>query len=268
MKKKFLIICLILVTILFNNCKKEPVVNYSPVLNFGIYNIDRNENLILDTSTNITIATNELFSIKNLSANTTSYILDFGDGQTSIQKEPVLSYKQPGTYTLTLSAVGENGLKNSVTKKIKVLERVLKKIIINSLNWNSNLSSNLNWSNDKTADVYVEIKSLSANQSPQFNNGDFNGETFYKTSITKNIKQNQTPIEFDVKTKKVLDMTSMVKGKYGFNLYTEDPSVKYLLLSTWASGVGYNYKCNVDSNKFVVTSSFNGNSIQFIFDYE
>ena len=38
-----------------------------------------------------------------------SYRWDFGDGETSAEKEPLHRYDRPGTYTVTLEAVGPGG---------------------------------------------------------------------------------------------------------------------------------------------------------------
>ncbi|QDK80861.1 PKD domain-containing protein [Spirosoma sp. KCTC 42546] len=45
----------------------------------------------------------------NSSVNATSYSWDFGDGQTSTEKEPVNVYKKAGTYTVKLTAKGPGG---------------------------------------------------------------------------------------------------------------------------------------------------------------
>ena len=45
----------------------------------------------------------------NTSANATSYIWDFGDGNTSTDKNPVHAYASDGVFTITLTATGEGG---------------------------------------------------------------------------------------------------------------------------------------------------------------
>jgi len=45
----------------------------------------------------------------NASTGTTSYLWDFGDGETSTEFEPTHHYNQAGVYTVTLQASGPEG---------------------------------------------------------------------------------------------------------------------------------------------------------------
>lgn len=66
--------------------------------------------------------TNNLLEIsfQNQSSNGTSYLWDFGDGNTSTEFNPIYSYSNPGTYTVTLTV--SNGLcpDNSIFQTINV----------------------------------------------------------------------------------------------------------------------------------------------------
>jgi PKD repeat protein len=48
----------------------------------------------------------------NSSVNATTYAWDFGDGQSSTEKEPVNVYKKRGKYKVTLTAKGPGGENN------------------------------------------------------------------------------------------------------------------------------------------------------------
>lgn len=56
---------------------------------------------------------------ENLSINSTTYLWDFGDGNTSVEFEPVHTYTQSGSYKLTLKACNECKC-DSTTKEIPV----------------------------------------------------------------------------------------------------------------------------------------------------
>lgn len=67
-------------------------------------------------------STNNLQVIfKNRSTNSKTYFWDFGNGQTSTQKEPTITYLKEGTYSVSLTA--KNDLKsNTYTKNVVVYE--------------------------------------------------------------------------------------------------------------------------------------------------
>lgn len=48
------------------------------------------------------------------------YLWDFGDGQTSVEKNPVHTYQNPGTYSVTLTVTGPGG--SSIEKKINLIK--------------------------------------------------------------------------------------------------------------------------------------------------
>ncbi len=54
--------------------------------------------------------------------NTTKYLWDFGNGETSTQKNPSYTYTQPGEYTVTLKIEDENAcnLRDSIVKKLVI----------------------------------------------------------------------------------------------------------------------------------------------------
>jgi gliding motility-associated-like protein len=58
-----------------------------------------------------------IFNNKSVESGTVSYVWDFGDGQTSTDKEPHHNYTANGSYTVTLSAVNTSGCKDTVRKK-------------------------------------------------------------------------------------------------------------------------------------------------------
>ncbi len=61
---------------------------------------------------------NELkVTFDNYSDDATSYLWDFGDGNTSTETEPTHYYQNNGNYTITLTAYNENGEPSSTSKE-------------------------------------------------------------------------------------------------------------------------------------------------------
>jgi len=52
----------------------------------------------------------------NESTNAVSYLWDFGDGRTSNEKAPEISYKKAGTYILSMTAMNADG-KTATTRR-------------------------------------------------------------------------------------------------------------------------------------------------------
>ena len=58
-----------------------------------------------------------IFNNKSVESGTVSYVWDFGDGQTSTERDPHHNYTANGSYTVTLSAVNTSGCRDTVRKK-------------------------------------------------------------------------------------------------------------------------------------------------------
>ncbi|MEO0724788.1 MAG: PKD domain-containing protein, partial [Bacteroidota bacterium] len=71
--------------------------------------------------------------ITNLSQNATGYFWDFGNGETSMEENPSVTYDEPGTYTITLSATNECD-DDIVTQTIEVIFPVSPSFTVNGAN--------------------------------------------------------------------------------------------------------------------------------------
>lgn len=58
-----------------------------------------------------------IFNNKSVEAGTVSYVWDFGDGQTSTDRDPHHNFTANGSYTVTLSAVNNSGCRDTIRKK-------------------------------------------------------------------------------------------------------------------------------------------------------
>jgi len=66
-----------------------------------------------------TAEVDEIINFTNQSENATTYVWDFGDGNTSTETDPEHSYSEGGTYTVQLTATGDGGT-NSISKTITI----------------------------------------------------------------------------------------------------------------------------------------------------
>ncbi len=70
-------------------------------------------------------ADSKKIKFSNLSSSATDFLWDFGDGNTSIDKEPSNLYPTEGIYTVTLVATDKLNVSNSITKEVEVTEPAL-----------------------------------------------------------------------------------------------------------------------------------------------
>jgi gliding motility-associated-like protein len=66
------------------------------------------------TPTNVSVPGEPVYCL-NLSANASSYIWEFGDGETSTEENPLHYYQEEGDYDVTLIAVNVNGCSDTLT---------------------------------------------------------------------------------------------------------------------------------------------------------
>ena len=71
-----------------------------------------------DFSSSADNTNSKLLIFSNLSASSTDYIWDFGDGNTSYDKDPTNLYPAEGTYTVTLTASDKLGVTSITTKDV------------------------------------------------------------------------------------------------------------------------------------------------------
>lgn len=264
MNKTLLGLTLIILSI--TACKKDSSSLITPIADFTIDG---------DTSHSFTIGPYDQYSLINNSSNADSFIWDLGNGTTSKDKEIVLTYPKSGTYKVTLTAINRDGNKSVLSKSIKVVNPILKQVVIKSLNWNSGWGRPSSWPTFTKANVWVEIVKAEPNQDyPVLGNGSFDAPVIYKSRIASNIDSSAVPILFDIPQKIVLDIPTLTlsygyKGRgYGFNLYVQDSTGTYLLSSNFWSGVGSTYRGSIPNNTFTIATGVLGSSFNFNGDYE
>jgi len=143
---------IILISVLtLNSCKKEeskpaptnPVEKPKPIADFSY------------SGANTLAPVNVVFI--NKSTNSTSYLWDFGDNETSTQATVVHTFKQGGVYTVKLTATGEGGT-SSTTKTVNILTPTqvkITKVVVEQVPFVDSFGSS--WDTGDGPDLYFNI---------------------------------------------------------------------------------------------------------------
>ena len=253
------------------SCKKDEVPAILPEAGFTVDGFNASSS----SPSVLTMGPWDQATVTNNSVNADSYVWDFGNGTTSTEKAIVLQYPAAGTYTLTLTAITKNG-KTAVAKKVvKIVEPVLKEVVISKLLLNSTVDRPASLTPFTKADVWVEIvRGEQNNFSYPYTNGSFSAPVFYKSNIAANVDSANAPLVFSVAGRKVFDIPALTRDfgykgiGYGFNLYAKDATGTYLLASSFWSGVSAAYQGSYEKNSFAIPMSFLGFSMTFKGTYE
>ncbi|MDQ6904410.1 MAG: PKD domain-containing protein [Bacteroidota bacterium] len=251
----------ILVVLSMSACKKDNSTPTNPIAGFTFNG---------DTSGSLTLGPYDQYSLINTSTNADAFIWDLGNGTTSKDADILLSYPKSGNYTVTLTSINKNGSKSIVSKSVKVVDAVLRQVIIKTLSWNTGSARPAG-----KANVWVEIVKGASNQNyTALSNGSFDAPVIYKSDIASNIDSGSAPITFNISQPIIIDIPTLTLGHgykgigYGFNLYAQDATGIYLLSSTFWSGNNTHYSGSFLNNKFTIGTGISGNVIDFNGDYE
>lgn len=242
-----------LCTLLLTSCKEKEIV---PTADFT-YDLAQQ-----DLKQFISVyPAQEAIKITNKSTSGVSYAWDFGNGTTSTEQEPAFSYKQGGSYTITLTATSETGATSVSTKAITVVDRVLKKITVRQLNWNSfgNLPG---WAGNKRADLILELGQRSSTGSPTQVSS-----VLYRAQPVKNVTNTTTSFVVPVGQTIVLNPAN-VNTNFLVNLYGNDGGGDQLIYSTGGSGIGYSAYLSPETRLYTITSGIAGTAVTLECTYE
>jgi PKD repeat protein len=254
------------VVLLYACHKKDDALAPSPVASFSIDD---------DTTQAFRTAVYSTITLHNNSVSTRSYLWDFGNGTTSNDKDPSVWYTKSGTYTVTLTATGEDGSKAVSSKTIKVLGRVAKQIIVTSLNLKSALGFTATHPSATKVNIWVEILQAAPNQEYPLSRFKIpEAPLVYKTAVATDVDASKVPLVFNVTDKLIIDAPAINKCcgysglGYLFNVYAQDNTGIYLLVSNYGSGVGIGFSGDVRKNIFQITTGFDGSNVSINCDYE
>lgn len=228
MKNKFMILTIFMVAIY--SCNKEKI---EPISSFTLNG---------DTISTLKVGTFDKFWVTSNSINSDSVLWDFGDGRTSKEHEFILSYPKSGTYTLKLIARNNNGRFTESSKKIVVLDRVLNRIEIPSVDWDTT-NTTQGWPiTNSNVDIYFQIQMFT----------DYSMDpiaiypkcpVLYTSSLVKNISNhtyrpnNPIVIELDQKfiiNKDLVHNPYVEKNAYLFSVMAKDSNGKIYCLTNSA----------------------------------
>ncbi len=262
--KKYLII--LFVVSFLSNCTKDTFVEPKSDFNF------RGE----DVSTFV-MATLDTCSLFNTSLDGVSYSWDFGDGRQSEEKQPVISYETSGNYLITLTAEGENGSTSQSSKQIQIVDRVLKKILIKTVHWDT-INPN-GWPKDTIVDLFFQIQDYTDLYEPSLKIYP-NCEVLYNSDTIQNIPMNYNiPIEIYLNEKFVLERNKLnfLYGDYNlghayiFSIMGIDSNNNTFCIHNNHGGGGNSFsitKENLSTNEFVVQFGHYFSEVHLICDYE
>ena len=224
----------------------------------------------------VIIGTHDALYPINNSTNFESFVWDFGNGTTSTDAHPKVTYDAPGHYSVSLTVFQKDGSKNSITKQVTVKERVVKALSIDkiSLNKFSPIQSGLPVFTK--LDLWVELKFSQAALQWTSNN-DVNAPTIYTSPVFSDIDSSyHSSLNYYIPSTEKLVINypvsdgDFIKGPGLIaNLYGKDSSGTYLLFSSAWTGFGFIYDPS-NSNYFglelVVPSS--GTKLKFDCEFQ
>jgi hypothetical protein len=259
---------IILIPTLILSCNKS-MVNTPPVAGFTIDG---------DTSSTLTTATYDGYSLINNSTNADSCVWNFGNDSIYRVNDVWLYYPRSGNYTLTLTAYAA-GKKSVSTRQVHVYDRVLRQVVITSLNMNTGgVYQSWGYPAFNRVNAWVGIQQAVPGQHyTVLSDGTFDAPFIYRSPIQQNVDSTSAPITIAVPGRTIIDIPTFNRGPgYGFNLYVQNSTGTYLLNSTyWAEGLstsgnGYSSSGQLDPNgaSFVIHTGNLGVGVAFIADYE
>jgi PKD repeat protein len=232
-----------------------------------------------DTTSILRMATLDTCTVINKSENADSALWNLGDGRISRENKVILSYPKSGTYILKLIAKRFDGQTSESSKKVIVLDRVLKKIVIDRIEWDTTIVSQ-GWPTTDIADIYFQIQLFTDNtMKPK---GIFSKcPILFTSSIIKNINCNHIPpayqpIEIPVSEKFIVDKSLLSKTfdlaninhTYLLSVMAKDANGKsYCLVNNVWYDIELGIQDNFALNKFIV-ETISSTSFKLVCDYE
>jgi PKD repeat protein len=234
--KHLLVLCLLTAA-----CRKSaaPIPAPAPVASFTTTG---------DTLTHpgyITLATYDQCLLTSTSANADSVLWNFGNDSTSHRPAVTLWYAKAGAYTLTFTVKNSAGVKSVTTRQVKVVDRVMKQLLITGL---VPLLAPVGHSLQH-ADVWAVIR-LAPNgvvyPIPADPNTSFNAPIVYQTPVISGVDSARLPYIFDIPAGMVVNFPALATrtesglgytgAGYGLELYARDAGGTWLLSSSYQAG--------------------------------
>jgi PKD repeat protein len=229
---------LVLMALAAAACQKEPAPSYPvPTADFAFAGSSASE---------LRVATYNNVYLVDHSTGAVSYRYALGNDSVRTDAAPSFYYTKPGLYTVTLTVTGAGNQTSTVTRRVRVLERVAKQVVIQNLNDEVN-SPQHNLVNG----TYWVVVRLGENRAhyPQPANGDpsFGAPILYQ-SPKVTLTQAMLPYAFALPAPLVLNFPALRA-----NTLQNNPN------SFGYAGVGYGfevYKQDANGTVYLLTSSY------------
>jgi PKD repeat protein len=225
---------ILLLLLLTTACNKNNTRSPQPIANFSAMG---------DTTGGVlTVGTYDQIQLQDNSVNANSWQWNFGNASNSTQQSATIWYPSSGTYTITLTVENTAGGKDSMTRKVRVLDRVIRQVTINGM---ANDLKPAGHSLDH-ASIWAVIKLGQNNATypfPAGGNLSFNAPVVYQTPVITNVDSTRTPFVFPVPGKVIVDFPALLASSesglgyngigHGLELYAQDATGTYLLSSSY-----------------------------------
>ena len=209
----------------------------------------------------LTLATSDTCTAASVATPAQTVSWDLGNGTQASTPKVVLSYPVAGTYTVRLTATNQAGETRTALKTVRVLNRVLKRIVINRVYWalapGSIPNFNATWPTTTEADVHALIQEWTVGTT--FPSGGLVPSApvlFRSASLPAVSYDTRTLLTINVPAGFVFDKQKFQDRKYILSLLATNAEGTYCLFSNLFSGSGATItKENLARNEFSVTTS-------------
>jgi PKD repeat protein len=191
----------------------------------------------------LTVGTYDNVYVTDQSVNAATYRWDYGNDSIRTTSNPSFYYTKPGTYTLTLAVQNRSKQTASVSKKVRVLERVVKQVAIVDLtdrvgSPQRHLVNPLYW-------VVIRVGENGVNYPMQsIANPSFDAPIVYESLKVSGLTSATLPYVFTLPNKLVVDYPALAYYPfdtklgysgvgYGLELYGQDATGTYLLSTSY-----------------------------------
>jgi hypothetical protein len=229
----------------------------------------------------ITVGTYDLIQVANTSANAASYAWALGNDSTKTGFDPgLLRYPKAGTYTLTLTAQSASGQKASASRTVKVLDRVIKQVVVLGTRFENVAPPHLFPS--PTAQAVLRLgPNRTSYPFPTNPYASYDAPIVFQSPLVPNLTDTQFPLVFNVPGKLVLDFAALnvppigrnlggyTGVGYGLELYVQDATGTYLASSSYQAvyrpqAGSITWRADIQKNTFIAQYS----NVQLVCDYE
>jgi len=200
-----------------------------------------------DTDTTAIIGTHDELHLYSYSIAADSVNWNLGNGKIMRGDLVIFSYDSAGTYKVSLTAYGKNGITSTVSRTVTVKERVLKSFSINDLHINKFALSQNGLPVFTNFNLWLQVKFSHSNTDTFTSNGDMLVPVVYSSPVFANIDSSfHSSINFTLNSTDKVVIPFPINNVYYqnvgrgllINLYGQDNSGTYLLASSGWTGRG------------------------------